>query len=260
MFTLGFGECLQMKRHLGQAFENDAREFETWLREGGFPVRWASPIRRRRTPTPGTSSTRMPRAQYGRQAELWAVIEERAVHAPAVEGLFGWRGANRQARVRLHRPQRRRARLRAGVDDSCGFEGRGARVCAVLENTRRMAAPPVHLGSFAKPTRRRAPPESHGIPEGGAETCSSFAPKPSESLPSMLTHANRGGFKPPATIPARETGGQSQGKPRPRGGCAAIPENPDQPRDSRMIRTRQHEEARCGRYGTRRHVADDRRY
>lgn len=41
----------------------------------------------------------------------------------------------------------------------------------------------------------------------GAETCSSFAPKPSESLPSMLTHANRGGFKPPATIPARETGG-----------------------------------------------------
>lgn len=123
MFTLGFGECLQMKRHLGQAFENDAREFETWLREGGFPVRWASPIRRRRTPTPGTSSTRMPRAQYGRQAELWAVIEERAVHAPAVEGLFGWRGANRQARVRLHRPQRRRARLRAGVDDSCGFEG-----------------------------------------------------------------------------------------------------------------------------------------
>lgn len=94
----------------------------------------------------------------------------------------------------------------------------------------------------------------------GAETCSSFAPKPSESLPSMLTHANRGGFKPPATIPARETGGQSQGKPRPRGGCAAIPENPDQPRDSRTIRTRQHEEARCGRYGTRRHVADDRRY
>lgn len=169
MFTLGFGECLQMKRHLGQAFENDAREFETWLREGGFPVRWASPIRRRRTPTPGTSSTRMPRAQYGRQAELWAVIEERAVHAPAVEGLFGWRGANRQARVRLHRPQRRRARLRAGVDDSCGFEGRGARVCAVLENTRRMAAPPVHLGSFAKPTRRRAPPESHGIPEGGGD-------------------------------------------------------------------------------------------
>ena len=37
MFTLGFGECLQMKRHLGQALENDAREFETWLREGGFP-------------------------------------------------------------------------------------------------------------------------------------------------------------------------------------------------------------------------------
>lgn len=37
MFALGFGEYLQMKSHLGQALENDAREFETWLREGGFP-------------------------------------------------------------------------------------------------------------------------------------------------------------------------------------------------------------------------------
>lgn len=37
MFTLGFGEYLQMKAHLGQALEADAREFETWLREGGFP-------------------------------------------------------------------------------------------------------------------------------------------------------------------------------------------------------------------------------
>lgn len=37
MFTLGFGEYLQMKRHLGHDLESDAQEFEMWLREGGFP-------------------------------------------------------------------------------------------------------------------------------------------------------------------------------------------------------------------------------
>lgn len=37
MFTLGFGEYLQMKRYLGHPLENDATEFETWLKEGGFP-------------------------------------------------------------------------------------------------------------------------------------------------------------------------------------------------------------------------------